>query len=75
MERRHPGYAGRFGGLLPRAVEAMRGVAAARGVPFVDLSNLFDGSTETIFIDTAHVTDRGNALIADRLEPETEKLL
>jgi lysophospholipase L1-like esterase len=75
MERRHPGYAARFGRLLPRAVEAMRGVAAARGVPFVDLSGLFDASSETIFIDTAHVTDRGNALIAERLGPETEKLL
>jgi lysophospholipase L1-like esterase len=75
MERRHPGYTARFAGLQPRAVEAMRAVAAARGVPFVDLSGLFDGSTETIFIDTAHVTDRGNALIAERLGPETEPLL
>jgi len=75
MERRHPGYAGRFGSLLPRAVEAMRAVAGTRGVPFVDLSSLFDASTETVFIDTAHVTDRGNALIAERLVPEAEKLL
>jgi lysophospholipase L1-like esterase len=75
VERRHPGYARRFSGLLPRAVEAMRGVAAARGVAFVDLSGLFDASTETLFIDTAHVTDRGNALIAERLGPETDKLL
>jgi lysophospholipase L1-like esterase len=75
MERRHPGYARRFGDLLPAAVGAMRRVASARGVSFVDLSTVFDDSADTIFFDTAHVTDRGNALIADRLTPETEKLL
>jgi GDSL-like Lipase/Acylhydrolase family len=74
MERRHPGYARRFADLLPGAVGAMRGVASARGVTFADLSNVFDDSADTIFFDTAHVTDRGNAL-ADRLAPETEKLL
>jgi hypothetical protein len=41
----------------------------------VDLSGLFDTMTGTIFIDAAHVTDRGNALIAERLVPETERLL
>lgn len=75
MERRHPGYSRRFTDLLPRAVEAMRQVASARRVTFVDLSDVFDGSGATIFFDTAHVTDGGNALIADRLVPETEKLL
>jgi lysophospholipase L1-like esterase len=75
MERRHPGYLTRFGGLHPRAVEAMRQVAASRRGAFVDLSGLFDTMTGTIFIDAAHVTDRGNALIAERLVPETETLL
>jgi lysophospholipase L1-like esterase len=75
MERRHPGYARRFVALLPGAVEAMRRVTSARGVAFVDLSSVFDDAAETIFFDTAHVTDRGNALIAERLAPETEKLL
>jgi hypothetical protein len=53
----------------------MRQVTSARGVAFVDLSSVFDDAAETIFFDTAHVTDRGNALIAERLAPETEKLL
>jgi hypothetical protein len=53
----------------------MRQVAAARRGAFVDLSGLFDTITGTIFIDAAHVTDRGNALIAERLVPETERLL
>jgi len=75
MDRRHPGYTRRFGDWLPGAVGAMRRVASARGVTLVDLSNVFDDTADTIFFDTAHVTDRGNALIADRLAPETEKLL
>jgi hypothetical protein len=69
------GYARRFVALLPRAVEAMRRVASARGVAFVDLSDVFGDAGGTIFFDTAHVTDRGNALVTDRLTPETEKLL
>ena len=75
MERRHPGYARRLVALLPGAVEAMRRVTSARGVAFVDLSSVFDDAAATIFFDTAHVTDRGNALIAERLAPEAEKLL
>jgi hypothetical protein len=52
----------------------MRRVASRAG-HLVDLSNVFDDTADTIFFDTAHVTDRGNALIADRLAPETEKLV
>ena len=76
MERRHPGYSRRFGDLLPRAVEAMRQVALRAGVTFVDLSDVVrrSGRRRSSSI-RAHVTDGGNALIADRLVPETEKLL
>lgn len=75
VERRHPGYSKRLRELLPRAVAAMRKVAAARGVVFLDLSAIFDDIPGTIFFDTAHVTDEGNRVIAERLRGAVETLL
>lgn len=75
IEQRHPGYLERFRGMLPMAVTAMGEACGRLRARVVDLSPVFDNVMESVFFDTAHVRDAGNAIVAARLAPEVEGLL
>jgi lysophospholipase L1-like esterase len=47
--------------------EAMREVAIANAVPFIDGTQVFNNNTEDIFIDEVHFNQRGHTIVADIL--------
>ena len=47
----------------------MSEAAQMDGFPFVNLETVFDGSADQTFTDFAHLTPRGNEIIAERLVP------
>jgi lysophospholipase L1-like esterase len=60
----------------PAYVDAAREVAAAEGALFCDCSRAFDDAAgEVAFIDRVHFNDRGNEIIARRLEPVVARAL
>lgn len=52
-----------------------RQVADAEGVPFVDTSAIFEDIAEDVFTDLCHLTDRGQARVAEVFAPAAERAL
>jgi lysophospholipase L1-like esterase len=53
--------------LVPGAIARMGEVAERYDVPWIDLSDVYDESSETMFLDDVHQNDAGNTLIAQAL--------
>jgi hypothetical protein len=51
-------------------VEQAAAVAKEHGLVFVDTRSAFDGLDVAVFTDAAHLTDRGNELLAQFLLPK-----
>ena len=64
-----PLYAYLFPETYRRLAGQMSEAAQMDGFPFVNLDTVFDGSADQTFTDFAHLTPRGNEIIAERLVP------
>jgi lysophospholipase L1-like esterase len=60
--------------LYPQISQRMSAAAAQDGFLFVDLTNVFDASSEQTFTDYCHMTPAGNRLIAERIFSEFRSL-
>jgi len=69
------GYADYARSQYPLYVAAAEEVARRESVPFVDTSAAFDAVPDHVFTDGAHLTDRGNELVARCLLPTLVDLL
>jgi len=64
-----PLYTYLFPAAYGRLAGQMSEAAQRDGFPFVNLERVFDGSADQTFTDFAHLTPRGNEIIAERLVP------
>jgi lysophospholipase L1-like esterase len=62
-----PWYQPAVTAIYPSFLETAREVAAQHHVGFLDLSHVFDGVADTVFIDSVHVNDSGNEILARAL--------
>jgi hypothetical protein len=58
-------------GIVTKSYDEIRR-AFAGSVDLVDATDAFDGVTDAVFLDSVHVADRGNDLIARRIAAELE---
>lgn len=52
---------------VPFIVEQEKAMAARVGARFLDLSQPYDGAEEQVYTDYAHLTPRGNRILAERI--------
>ncbi len=72
---KEPPHLAGLGVFYPRAAEVARRVAERERVPFIDGGKAFEGVTETVFMDSVHLNDRGNEILAEYLAKEVAPLL
>jgi hypothetical protein len=66
-ELKHPGLSYGFEQLLPEIDAGMTALARQDGFVFLNLTDVFDQTSEQTFSDDCHLTPEGNRIIAERL--------
>ena len=53
--------------MYPITASRLQSVAADRNIPFLDLRNIFDNETNTIYVDFCHCNDRGQKIMGETI--------